>query len=232
MNHDLDQHIKMDVPNYNLKFTRRYKIIIICILTILSVLTIWESYLIINGALSSIKNPLSNNILDNVGILYVLWFVGVFIALAYKLDIMFDSKGLFDKKEKVNDEVNAAEKSLFRKYLLPSLSIFILIPIVSAIIIYYVIYYILFLFIGILPYIVGITLIIGLVYSFIKLPRLINKPKRGRKIIVFAILMILCYSFILVLMNAKKINIHIYNENSSKKELTINSNKTYTEKYW
>lgn len=219
----------METINYNSKITRRYKITIICILAILSILTIWEAYLILNGALSSIKNPLSRNILDNVGILYILWFVGVFIALAYKLDIMFDSKSLFENKEKKDNETKELEKSLFSKYLLPSLSIFILIPVISAIVIYYVVYYILFLFIGMLPYIVGVTLVIGLIYSFIKLPKLINKPKRGRKIIVFSILMILCYSFILVLMNTKKVSINIYNDNNSKKELTVNANKVYTE---
>lgn len=181
--------------------TKRYKIAIVGILIILIFLTIWESYLIVNGALTSIKNPLSNNILDNVGILYILWFVGVFLALAYKMDILFGNKDEHSDEKK--EESIKKPKSL-KKYIFTAISIFILVPIISAVSIYYIIYYIIFLFLGILPYIVGVIIVAGLIYSLITLPKLAYKPKRGRKIIVFSVLMILCYSFVLLLTNGYK----------------------------
>jgi hypothetical protein len=184
--------------------TKKWKKMVIGVLCILTMFTVWAGYLIVNGSLSFIENPLSANILDDAAILCILWFVGVFIALANRLGILG-----FGKKSKEEDnnqqteedtetiEDSKTEEGVLEKYIIPGLTIFLFVPVISAIAIYYIIYFLIFLFLGVLPYLVGIGMITGLVLSIIRLSKLVYTPKRGRKIMVFSTLMILGYALII-----------------------------------
>jgi hypothetical protein len=188
--------------------TKKWKKMVIGVLCVLTLFTVWAGYLIINGSLSLIENPLNINILDDAAILCILWFIGVFIALASKLGILGFGKWSKEDEEgnqriEPEPEAKLDEKEnpgVFRKYILPGFSIFVLIPVLSAVALYYVIYFLLFLFLGVLPYLVGIGMIAGLILSIIRLSKLVYKPKRGQKIMVFSTLMILSYALIIFMM--------------------------------
>lgn len=185
--------------------TKKWKKMVIGVLCALTLFTVWAGYLIINGSLSLIANPLSVNILDDVAILCILWFVGVFIALANKLGILgFGKKQDEDVTEPLIESETRTEikknASVLKKYILPGLTIFVLIPVFSAVVLYYIIFFIVYLFIGVLPYLVGIGMIAGLILSIIKLSKLVYKPRRGRKIMVFSTLIILGYALIIFMM--------------------------------
>ncbi len=188
----------------NSSATKKWKNIVIGVLCILTLFTVWAGYLIINGSLTYITNPLSINILDDVAILCILWFVGVFIALAHRLGILG-----FGKKEVKEDTLPATDaetepeeenKSKLKKYLFPGLTILVVIPVISAVVLYYIIYFIVFLFLGILPYLVGVGMITGLIISIIRLSRMVYKPKRAKKIMTYSTLMILAYAFVIFMM--------------------------------
>lgn len=188
-----NENFNSDKESNNAK--KRYKNVVIAVLCVITSLTAWSGYLIVNGALSFFENPLSKNILDNVGILYILWFVGVFIALAYKIDSVLCN----NKPSQEDESMPQKEIGSFKKYICPCITSFILIPIISAIAIYYTAYFIIFIFVGAVPYIAAIALLIGLGYSFYKLTRFLNGPQRGRKIITYSILVILCYAIAVLL---------------------------------
>lgn len=184
---------------------RKWKKIVISVVSLLALLTAWAGYLIINGSLSYFENPLSFNILDDIAILCIMWFIGVFIALAHKLGIL--GLGIKLKKEVIEPlsepeviPVTEEKKGVMRKYILPGLTMFVLIPVISAVILYYIIYFIVFLFLGVLPYLVGIAMAAGLVYSLFRLIRLLKVKKRGRSILAFSTLMILCYVLVIFMM--------------------------------
>ncbi len=181
--------------------TKKWKRVVIGVICLLTLFSVWAGYLIVNGSLSFIKSPLSKNILNDKPILCILWFVGVFIALAYKLGILGFNQESKKEEVKTEDETEKKEVStVLKKYIIPGLTIFIIVPVVSAVVLYYIIYFIVFLFLGILPYLVGITMIAGLALSLIQLPKFVYKPKRGKKILVFSMLMILCYALTIFLM--------------------------------
>lgn len=195
----------LEVIDENSPNTKKWKKMVIGVLCILTLFTVWAGYLIINGSLSFIENPLSVNILDDVAILCILWFIGVFIALANKLGILgFGKKGKEEDTEPQTEPDTKSEiresTSVLRKYILPGLTIFVVVPVISAIILYYIIFFIIFLFLGVLPYLIAIGMITGLILSIIRLSKQVYKPKRGRKIMVFSTLMILSYAFILFMM--------------------------------
>jgi hypothetical protein len=195
----------LEVVDKNSSNTKKWKKIVIGVLCVLTLFTVWAGYLIINGSLSFIENPLSVNILNDVAILCILWFVGVFIALANRLGILG-----FGKKEKEEetepqtktDTISEVKEntSTLKKYILPGFTIFVLIPVISAVVLYYIIYFIIFLFLGILPFLIAIGMITGLILSIIRLSKQVYEPKRGRKIMFFSTLMILSYAFILFMM--------------------------------
>lgn len=184
--------------------TKKWKKMVIGVLCILTMFTVWAGYLIVNGSLSFIENPLSANILDDAAILCILWFVGVFIALANRLGILGFGKKSKEEDNNQQSEADAetiedskTEEGVLEKYIIPGLTIFLFVPVISAIAIYYIIYFLIFLFLGVLPYLVGIGMITGLVLSIIRLSKLVYTPKRGRKIMVFSTLMILGYALII-----------------------------------
>lgn len=219
MKHYVQNDVKHDINASSIQMNKKYKVATIIILSIQIILTIWTSYLIANGALSFIKNPLSHNILDHIGMLYIFWFISLFIALAYKYDVLFNHKELFKKrKTDINKDKTTSE---FKEHILPSILLFIIAPIISAVALYYIIYYIIFLFIGILPYIAGIGILLGLIYSIIKLPRIAHKNGRGLKTVLFTILMLMAYSLLLILIYQKELGIGTSENNVAKREFVI-----------
>lgn len=195
----------LEVVDKNSSNTKKWKKIVIGVLCVLTLFTVWAGYLIINGSLSFIENPLSVNILNDVAILCILWFVGVFIALANKLGIL--GFGKKDKEEEAEPQTKTdtiseikENTSTLKKYILPGLTIFVVVPVISAIVLYYIIFFIIFLFLGVLPFLIAIGMISGLILSLIRLSKQVYEPKRGRKIMAFSTLMIFSYAFILFMM--------------------------------
>jgi len=188
--------------------TKRWKRFVIAILCLITLLTVWGGYQIINGALSFFESPLSSNILDDTAILCVLWFVGILFALAGKLG--FINLGHKQKRKlPVNEAANETqenkkpikkEKSILKKYVIPATLILIAIPIAVSVIIYYLIYFVVFLGLGILPYLVGIALLGGLIYSVVMLSKMVYEPKRTKRILVFSLFILIIYGLTLFLM--------------------------------
>lgn len=206
-----DSIVQEEVIDVNSPETKRWKRFVIAVLCLITLLTVWGGYLIINDALTFIENPLSSNILDDVAILCVLWFVGMLIALAYRFGFLHFHLG-HKQKEKIpvtgpekeaaieNEEPIKEKVSVLKKYVIPATLILILIPIAVSVIIYYLIYFIVFLGLGILPYLVGIALLGGLTYSVVRLSKMVYEPKRPRRIIVFTLLMLVIYGLTLFMM--------------------------------
>jgi len=196
----MDLHIREDEEDSN--STNKWKTYVITVLFILAGFTVWAAYLIVNGSLSFMKVPLSKNILDDFSIVCILYFVGVFIALAHHYGILgFDKIALLTrKKEKQADETETTkEKKSTKHYVWPFFKTFVAIPVLCAVLLYYIIYFILFIFLGSMPYIVSIAMVLGLIVSLIKMSRMVYSSSRGRKIMVYSTLIILCYAFTIFL---------------------------------
>jgi len=214
MNTELKEHNENETSDVQVVIdesspsTKKWKNVVIGVLCTLTLFTVWGGYLIINGSLTYIENPLSINILDDMAILCILWFVGVFIALANRLGILgFGERRKKNHTESLTEPDVQPETSetpentnIFKKYIFPGLTIFVFVPVIAAVVLYYIIYFIVFLFIGVLPYLVGIGMVAGLILSIMRLSKMVYKPKRGRKIMVFSTLMILSYALIIFMM--------------------------------
>jgi hypothetical protein len=179
--------------------TIKWKYYVIIVLFILAGFTVWAAYLIINGSLSFIKVPISKNIFDDFSIICVLYFVGVFIAIAQEFGILGFRKLYFSPKKEVEDSIKKENKkgekqNKLRHYIWLTIYLFVLIPIISAIVLYYIIYFIVYIFLGILPYIVSISMVAGLILSLLTMSRMVYGIHRGRKILAFSTLAILWYA--------------------------------------